>query len=31
MKDMKDMLWYLHSFDETIKFDLEHNKKLYFV
>ena len=31
MKDIKDVLLYLNSFDEINMFDLEHNKKLYYV
>ena len=31
MKDIKDVLLYLESFDENNMFDLEHNNKLYFV
>ena len=31
MKDIKDVLLYLDSFDEKNMFDLEHNNKLYFV
>ena len=31
MKDIKDVLLYLDSFDENNFFDFEHNKKLYYV
>ena len=31
MKDIKDVLLYLNSFDENNLFDLEHNNKLYYV
>ena len=31
MKDIKDVLLYLDSFDENNIFDLEHNNKLYYV
>ena len=31
MKDIKDVLLYLNSFDESNMFDLEHNNKLYYV
>ena len=31
MKDIKDVLLYLDSFDENNVFDFEHNKKLYYV
>ena len=31
MKDIKDVLLYLDSFDENNMFDFEHNNKLYFV
>ena len=31
MKDIKDVLLYLDSFDENNMFDLEHNNKLYYV
>ena len=31
MKDIKDVLLYLNSFDENNMFDLEHNNKLYYV
>ena len=31
MKDIKDVLLYLDSFDENNMFDLENNKKLYYV
>ena len=31
MKDFKDVLLYLNSFDENIMFDFEHNNKLYYV
>ena len=31
MKDIKDVLLYLDSFDENKMFDFEHNNKLYFV
>ena len=31
MKDIKDVLLYLNSFDENNMFDLEHNNKLYWV
>ena len=31
MKDIKDVLLYLDSFDENNMFDFEHNNKLYYV
>ena len=31
MKDIKDVLQYLDSFDENNMFDFEHNNKLYYV
>ena len=31
MKDIKDVLLYLNSFDENNMFDFEHNNKLYYV
>ena len=31
MKDIKDVLLYLDSFNENNMFDLEHNNKLYYV
>ena len=31
MKDIKDVLLYLNSFDENNMFDIEHNNKLYYV
>ena len=31
MKDIKDVLLYLDSFDENNMFDFEHNIKLYHV
>ena len=31
MKDIKDALLYLNSFDENNMFDFEHNNKLYYV
>ena len=31
MKDIKDVLLNLNSFEENNLFDLEHNKKLYYV
>ena len=31
MKDIKDILLYLDSFDENNMFDFEHNNKLYYV
>ena len=31
MKDNKDLLLYLDSFDENNMFDFEHNNKLYYV
>ena len=31
MKDIEDVLLYLHSFDQINMLDLEHNNKLYFV
>ena len=31
MKDIKDVLLYLDSFDENNVFDFEHNNKLYYV
>ena len=31
MKDIKDALLYLDSFDECIMFDFEHNNNLYYV
>ena len=31
MKDIKDVLLYLVSFDENNMFDFEHNNKLYYV
>ena len=31
MKDIKDVLLYLDSFDENNMFDFEHNYKLYYV
>ena len=31
MKDIKDVLLYLDSFDENKMFDLEHKNKLYYV
>ena len=31
MKDIKDVLLYLDSFDENNMFDLEHNNKLYYI
>ena len=31
MKDIKDVLLYLDSFDENNTFDFEHNNKLYYV
>ena len=31
MKDIKDVLLYLDSFDKNNMFDFEHNKKLYYV
>ena len=31
MKNIKDVLLYLDSFDENNMFDLEHNNKLYYV
>ena len=31
MKDVKDVLLYLDSFDENNMFDFEHNNKLYYV
>ena len=31
MKDIKDALLYLHSFDKNNMFDFEHNNKLYYV
>ena len=31
MKDIKDVLLYLDSFNEKNVFDLEHNNKLYYV
>ena len=31
MKDIKDVLLYLNSFDENNLFDLEHKNKLYYV
>ena len=31
MKDIKDVLLYLKSFDENNMFDFEHNNKLYYV
>ena len=31
MKDIRDVLLYLNSFDENNMFDIEHNNKLYYV
>ena len=31
MKDIKDVLLYLDSFDENNMFDFDHNNKLYYV
>ena len=31
MKDIKDVLLYLNSFDENNMFEFEHNNKLYYV
>ena len=31
MKDIKDALLYLDSFDENNMFDFEHNNKLFYV
>ena len=31
MKDIKDVLLYLDSFDKNNMFDFEHNNKLYYV
>ena len=31
MKDIKDVLLYLDSFDENNMFDVEHNNKLYLI
>ena len=31
MKDIKDVLQYLNSFDENNMFDFDHNNKLYYV
>ena len=31
MKDIRDVLLYLDSFDEINMFDFEHNNKLYYV
>ena len=31
MKDIKDVLLYLNSFDENNMFDIEHNNRLYYV
>ena len=31
MKDIKDVLLYLDSFDENNMFDFDHNSKLYYV
>ena len=31
MKDIKDVLLYLDSFDENNMYDFEHNNKLYYV
>ena len=31
MKDIKDVLLYLDSFDERNMFDFEHNFKLYYI
>ena len=31
MKDIKDVLQYLDSFDENNMFDFDHNNKLYYV
>ena len=31
MKDIKDVLLYLDSFDENNMFDIEHNNKLFYV
>ena len=31
MKDIKDVLLYLDSFDENNMFDFEHNNKLYYI
>ena len=31
MKDIKDVLLYLNSYDENNMFDLEHNNELYYV
>ena len=31
MKDIKDVLLYLNSFDENNMFDFEHNNKLFYV
>ena len=31
MKDIKDVLLYLDTFDENNMFDFDHNNKLYYV